>query len=264
MNTEINADRFIGFSQVYDENRPSLPNKAIELMIKYLEKAPENVIDIGCGTGLSTTAWKNYCKKAIGIEPSDDMYGIAKEKQCENIEFIKAFSDNVPLCDDFADIVLCSQSFHWMSAPETLDEANRLLKKGGIFATVDCDWPPLYNVAVESAYDRLFDIVREIEITNADISKTFVRTEKENHLKNIKASNHFSYTREIVFMNREKCDRKRYIGIAISQGSLQAVLKNCPEKVQAQLDDFINTVNSSWNDNQNYVDFCYRMRIGKK
>ena len=40
-----------------------------------------------------------------------------------------------------ADIVTCSQSFHWMEPEPTLAEIARILRPGGVFAAYDYDWP---------------------------------------------------------------------------------------------------------------------------
>lgn len=74
-NAEINADRFMGFADVYDNARPSLPVHFMELIRLYLGRDIGTVVDLGCGTGLSTAAWKGNCGKVIGIEPSSDMAG---------------------------------------------------------------------------------------------------------------------------------------------------------------------------------------------
>ena len=60
-NAEINADRFMGFADVYDNARPTLPAHFMELIRLYLGRDIGTVVDLGCGTGLSTAAWKGNC-----------------------------------------------------------------------------------------------------------------------------------------------------------------------------------------------------------
>ena len=67
-----NADRFKGFADVYDDARPTMPIHPINVIKRYLQKTPDTVIDLGCGTGLSTLSWKGHCKHVIGIEPSEE------------------------------------------------------------------------------------------------------------------------------------------------------------------------------------------------
>ena len=79
-NAEINADRFMGFADVYYNARPTLLAHFMELIRLYLGRDIGTVVDLGCGTGLSTDAWKGNCGKVIGIEPSGDMLAVARQK----------------------------------------------------------------------------------------------------------------------------------------------------------------------------------------
>lgn len=68
-----NADRFTGFANVYESARPSVPLYPVQMVVNYFDKTPDRVVDLGCGTGLSTLIWKEHAKEVVGIEPSDDM-----------------------------------------------------------------------------------------------------------------------------------------------------------------------------------------------
>ncbi len=263
-NDKINADRFLGFAEIYENNRPTVPKKACEFILNYLERTPKQIVDLGCGTGLSTLAWKNKCDNIIGIEPSLDMLSIAKEKSTSKIHFKRAYANNTGLSDNCADIVVCSQSFHWMNPVDTLSEINRILKPGGIFATIDCDWPPVCNWRAEVAYDILLNKIRIIEEENPSIYKTFHRWNKSKHLENIRESGYFKYFREIIFDSKEICSAERFIGIALSQGGLQTILKTEPELIENDIRHFENTINQIYKDRKFNINFCYRMRIGIK
>ena len=144
-----NAGRFTGFADVYDQARPAMPFYPVKIIRTYLGRKPQQVIDLGCGTGLSSLVWKGQCEKLTGIEPSDDMLAVAKLKETEGISFKKGFSGATGLENASVDAVVCSQSFHWMEPESTLAEVNRILKPGGVFATVDCDWPPVCHWQAE-------------------------------------------------------------------------------------------------------------------
>lgn len=158
---EINAERFIGFADIYENSRPTVPVHSVEIISEYLGRMPDTVVDLGCGTGLSTLVWENKCGNIIGVDPSDDMLSVAKTKSKNAVSFIKAYSDNTGLPDNSVDVVFCSQAFHWMNPADTLAEVNRILKNDGIFAVIDCDWPPVCNVNAEIAYMNLFNKVRD-------------------------------------------------------------------------------------------------------
>lgn len=82
--------------------------------------------------------WLDKCDNVIGIDPNEEMLSIAKQKS-DKISFINAYSNNTSLSDNSTDIVICSQSFHWMNPTDTLKEVNRILKPNGAFSTIDCD-----------------------------------------------------------------------------------------------------------------------------
>ncbi|HOP11609.1 MAG TPA: class I SAM-dependent methyltransferase [Oscillospiraceae bacterium] len=259
-----NADRFTGFADTYDLARPKMPLCPVEIITRYLGKKPGLVIDMGCGTGLSTVIWKDRCEQVIGVEPNDDMRAIAEQKAGDNLSFIKAFAHETGLASACAEAVICSQSFHWMNPDLTLKEINRILKNDGIFATVDCDWPPVCNWEAEKAYLELFKAVAVIEEENIDLKDSFTRWDKKKHLQNIRDSGYFRYTRELVFSNTEVFDADRFIGIAISQGSLQGVLKKSPNLIEQDLKAFIETIRRLFGGRNLKTDFGYRMRIGIK
>lgn len=259
-----NAGRFTGFADVYDEARPHMPLYPVQVICRYLGKNPETVVDLGCGTGLSTEVWQSVCENITGVEPSGDMLEIANKKANASMKFIRAFSDNTGLPNDFADVVICSQSFHWMEPCATLAEVNRILKKGGIFATVDCDWPPVTKWQAEKAYMKLYEKVKEIEALTPEIKETFVRYPKDKHLKNIAQSGYFGYSRELLFSNTEKCTKERFEKIILSQGSFQTVYKKRPELIENELEEFRKSLDGIFDNSEFEIEFCYRMRIGIK
>lgn len=185
-------------------------------------------------------------------------------KETEGISFKKGFSGATGLENASVDAVVCSQSFHWMEPESTLAEVNRILKPGGVFATVDCDWPPVCHWQAEKAYTELFRKVLEIEETNPDVKNSFVRWNKEGHLANIRRSGVFTYAREIVFSNTEKCTSERLAELAKSQGGLQTILKKAPEMIEKDLVAFEKAVSATFGQDEFDIDFGYRMRIGVK
>lgn len=261
---EKNAERFTGFADIYEKARPTVPEYPIRIICSYLGKTPSAVVDLGCGTRLSTIVWKSAAHSVIGIEPSEDMIAVAREKSSDNVKFVQAFSDNTTLTDNFADVVVCSQSFHWMEPTATLKEVDRILKTDGVFATIDCDWPPVTHWQAERAYMTLSGKISEIEKNTPDINSTFIRYSKDNHLKNIRSSGYFRYARELLFSNTEKGTAERLINIILSQGSLQTILKRSPELIENDVEIFADTIKSLFHDQEFDIDFCYRMRIGIK
>jgi len=259
-----NVNRFKGkeFANLYDNTRPACPKYVVDVLTRYLRRRPQTVIDIGCGTGLSTLVWKDNADNIIGVEPNNDMIAqaITNVEGLQNIEFAHAYSDNTGLDSGIADIITCSQSFHWMEPESTLREVDRLLKPGGVFAVYDCDWPPVCNASLDSAYQELDEYFDKVE---TDVSE-FIKYPKGQHLENIRNSGVFKYAREIVFANTESCDADRYFNFALSQGGTQVILKKNPSLIEKEIAAFRIEVDKFFGEKVLPIDFCYRMRLGVK
>ncbi|GAB6989063.1 class I SAM-dependent methyltransferase [Paenibacillus pini] len=264
-----NVERFSGFEDTYDRYRPEAPALIIDILTGYLGRTPSLVVDIGCGTGLSTMIWKDHADQIIGVEPNDDMRGKAERKLFDdttrsNVSFISGYSNQLDLESASADIVTCSQSFHWMEPVSTLKEVSRILRPDGIFAAYDCDWPPTLNWELEQAYMELTNKADNIIAEVADSEEHAVKNDKGQHLTNLRQSGEFRFTKEIVFHNVEDCDAQRYSGLAISQGGVQTVLKMGTGVLDADIQRFCDQVSDHFQGRTLQILFSYRMRIGIK
>ncbi|GIP48887.1 class I SAM-dependent methyltransferase [Paenibacillus sp. DXFW5] len=264
-----NIDRFNGFSELYDQNRPKAPDEVIRILSMVLGRSPEIVADVGCGTGLSSFAWLNHAKQIIGIEPNDDMRAVAmnrwRESNCPaQLQFVKGLSTELPLEPSSVDLVTCSQSFHWMDPQPTLQEFARVLRPGGIFAAYDCDWPPAASPELEQAYIQLVDFAEKRASELIDNDKEAYKWPKDQHLQQIRKSGLFHYSREIVFHHWESCDADRYANLALSQGGLQTALKLGANEILSAAEQFREQVNQAFGAEARNILFCYRMRLGVK
>ena len=99
----------------------------------------EALLDVGCGTGfLIDLLVKRRAAKYCGVDLSDEMIRVAKEKQIDGVEFVVSSADKLPYPDETFDIVTCSQSFHHYPYPElAMQEAKRVLKPGGLYILSD-------------------------------------------------------------------------------------------------------------------------------
>nr|WP_144926953.1 class I SAM-dependent methyltransferase [Paenibacillus bovis] len=264
-----NVERFSGFGDLYDQNRPHAPEEVTRILTTYLGTRPQLVIDVGCGTGLSTFIWKQKASKVIGIEPSDDMREVAVNnwqaaQKPVNIRFVPGFSHDLGIESNSVDIVTCSQSFHWMEPQSTLREFSRVLRTGGVFAAYDCDWPPAFNWEVEESYKHLIKLAdnRVSELSQSE--QQAHKWDKEKHLIQIQKSGLFRFAKEIVFHNWEQCDATRYTNIALSQGALQTAIKLGADDLHQAVENFRNQVVDAFAGETLDVLFSYRMRLAIK
>ena len=77
---KINSNRVLGFARLYENSRPTIPNQACDIVLNYLEYKPNQIVDLGCGTGLSTMAWIGQCDNIIGIDPNDEIYQLQSKR----------------------------------------------------------------------------------------------------------------------------------------------------------------------------------------
>jgi len=264
-----NIERFYGFGDLYDQNRPGAPKEVIKILTTYLTNSPQTVMDVGCGTGLSTFIWLDEAEHIIGVEPNDDMRQVALSRwkehgEPEKLRFIKSLSHQLDVSSESADIITCSQSFHWMEPQATLNEFARVLRPNGIFAAYDCDWPPAFNWQIEEAYTQLMEISSTYVKQLAKAEKQVFKWNKDAHLTNIIESGHFRFSKEIVFHHWETCDATRYANIALSQGDIQTAIKLGADELQHHFATFQNQVVQAFNGQQKDILFSYRMRMGIK
>ncbi len=76
---ELKVRRFTGYSRLYDTHRPRAPSVVPRIAAIYLQaRRPGTVVDLGCGTGLSTFLWARIADRVIGVDPSADMLSVAR------------------------------------------------------------------------------------------------------------------------------------------------------------------------------------------
>ena len=252
-------ERFLGFADIYDEGRPHLPGKAIEILKRYLNNEIEVIVDIGCGTGNSTEICTDYADKVIGIEPSEDMLKKAREKENSKLTFLKGYGNNTGLESNIADIVICSQAFHWMEPDSTIKEVSRILKKGGIFAVIDADTFPVIDLRIEKENSDIQDTIETL-----DKKQNLIIYPRSQHLKNMINSNQFQYCKEICFCNEVLYDRDRFEKYVYSKGGMQNAIKNNYEPVISKLEGFNNMLNDLFKDGMKEAIFSYKIKIGVK
>lgn len=276
-NRTSNVDRFTGFEDTYDQHRPEAPQEVVALLTGYLERKPSVVVDLGCGTGLSSFAWKDAADQVIGVEPNDDMRGkaVAKLQTLEqearssgadiaDIKFVSGYSNQLALKDQSVDIITCSQSFHWMDPASTLKEVSRVLRDEGIFAVYDCDWPPSLTWRVEQAYHGLIERAEAIIDDHVEPQEQAYKGNKNEHLKHIRESGLFRFSKEIVFQHMEPFTADRYTGLAVSQGGIQTVFKLKPNELNDNIAQFHALVEEHFQGRTLPVMLSYRMRLGIK
>jgi ubiquinone/menaquinone biosynthesis C-methylase UbiE len=258
------VERFTGFAALYDEVRPQPPTVLLDILAQLAQtERPQLVVDLGCGTGLSTRVWTQRAARVVGIEPSADMRRQAEQQATAgNVTYQEGYSHRTGLPDACADIVTCSQSLHWMEPTTTFREVARILRPGGAFAAYDCDWPPtLPHWEADAAYRNLMHRSKAVGEARG-LYEGLHRWSKALHLERMTASGCFRFTKEIVLHHVELGNADRLIGLALSQGSLQTLLKQGVGEAEIGLDHLRAVATRTLGDTAKPWYFGYRARIG--
>jgi ubiquinone/menaquinone biosynthesis C-methylase UbiE len=259
-----NIERFTGFAELYDKYRPQPPTILHDLLTQLANVVmPKLVVDLGCGTGLSTRFWSARAEQVIGIDPTDDMRRVAElQNTFSNVSFQKALSHQTGLPDDCADLVTCSQSLHWMDPLPTFQEAARILRNGGVFAAYDCDWPPTTTRwEADAAYNRCMERVKNLG-DKLGVDEGLKFWSKEGHLGRMKASGCFRFTKEVVVHHVEEGNAERLIGLAQSQGNVIPLFKKGLSETEIGWNEIRKIATETLGESLAPWYFSYRVRLG--
>jgi ubiquinone/menaquinone biosynthesis C-methylase UbiE len=252
----------------YDAYRPQAPAALVGILTQLIQEPnPGLVVDIGCGTGLSTFLWAEHARQVIGVEPNDDMRQQAEARStgldAKNVQFRAGFSTQTGLPDSCADIVTCSQSLHWMEPDPTFAEVERILRPNGIFAAYDYDWPPTIHWEIEVAYNALLKekIAKIVDKLGSEEGVQY--WPKEQHLERMRASGCFRYVKELVIHNIEMGNAERFIGI-VSSNRVGRLLRQGVSEESIDFESFKATVKKVLGDDAVPWYFSYHVRLGIK
>lgn len=156
-----------------------------DLFEKWVKQSltPDTIwIDAGCGANLLVEELEKLSKFGIGID--EVVHPEIKKKE----KFLNAGLDNIPLPDDYADLVISNMVIeHIKDIDIVLKELNRILKKGGslIFRTTNKIYPIQFlgNLIPKKIKDKI--IYKLYGVESHDIFGTYYRM---NTLKKIKYS----------------------------------------------------------------------------
>jgi SAM-dependent methyltransferase len=167
------------FGGSYDAERGAYSHLLLEEVLRLAERdtkwlADKTVVSIGCGCTGDLVAFPAALK--IGIDPLLYVYQklgllVADEAGGRTV-YLSLGAENLPLLDDFADLIICRNALDHMPKPElALDESRRILKDDGVFfASVDIggeptpDEPTVFSVeSLRALLDEQFDLLTFVD-----------------------------------------------------------------------------------------------------
>lgn len=251
------------FTAGYDTHRPAPPSALLDVLsLEAQVDRPRLVVDLGSGTGLSSRAWAERADEVVGVEANPQMVARAQaETTAPNVRYVQAYAHETGVADGEADLVTCSQSFHWMEPEPVLVEAARILRPGGVFGAYDCDWPPVVHWEIEQAFEDLFTAVGRLR---AEPGRPRMRFPKEGHLDRIRASGHFRHAREVVLHAEREASADWLMGLVFSLGPMVVLLREGEREIEERLAHFAEVTERVLGERTVPSYLCYRVRLGIK
>jgi SAM-dependent methyltransferase len=258
-----------GYAERYDAFGPKAPILIVDILTRVSGvKRPRLVVDVGCGTGLSTRLWAAHADRVIGIEPNPHMVRVARQRDwtAANVSYREGFGHDTRLPDACADVVTCAQSLHWMEPGPTFAEVARILRPGGVFAAYDHDdeITPITYWEVGLALQRFHEAVERIRLPDVERIPEVVihHWDKDGHLERMRASGHFRYVREVGFLHQSTGDVERLLKTQRAIGGVHRLLvRRVPEVVEA-LDTLRRAVYEAVGEKQMAWYLSYRLWLG--
>jgi len=183
-----------------------------------------------------------------------------------------------------------------MEPASTFVEVARIVRPGGVFAAIDCDWPPSVGSArAEQAWhaaratvalherrlagwshasptprrassspqtDELRPWDPDDPAAEVVIAEGVKFWHKGEHLGRMVASGQFQHCVEIVALGEERGDADRFVKLFQSQGDYQALRRNGLDDETLGVAEFASEVRAALGSGERTFWFPYRARIG--
>lgn len=127
---------FGNLSKQYAEARQDFPSKVIDWFWLLVKNRNARILDLGCGTGISTRQIAESGGVVMGCDVDEQMIAEAK-KADDGLKYLVAGAENLPFNNAEFDAITAFSAFHWFTNKKELSEIQRTLKRGGIFFVVN-------------------------------------------------------------------------------------------------------------------------------
>lgn len=115
----------------YDAARPSYPSKVIQLIKDEIKIAHPLLLDLACGTGISTRQLAKTVGTTIGCDIDSNMLNVAIEHAQKDTAYIQGDAHHLPFSDTLFDAITIFTAFHWFADKISLKEIRRVLRPSG-------------------------------------------------------------------------------------------------------------------------------------
>lgn len=115
-------------------HRDLIVKKEISHVKRLLGKGTFSLLDIGCGTGWTTSIWAEEGADATGLEPAPKRAAVARERY--GLRVIQSFVEELDSREQFDVIVMRHVLEHFAEPFQVLEKVARHLKPGGLLVVI--------------------------------------------------------------------------------------------------------------------------------
>ncbi|MEM7360649.1 MAG: class I SAM-dependent methyltransferase [Pseudomonadota bacterium] len=143
-------------SSLYESARPSYPAELFQFLHS---QGPEDLAawDCACGNGQAAISLVDHFQRVYASDISTEQLAAAKPHK--RIDYLVCAAERSPLATHSVDLICVAQALHWFDLEPFWQEANRILKYGGIFASFGYNYP-VWGEGLEEIIQReLLDVI---------------------------------------------------------------------------------------------------------
>lgn len=267
------VEPYKGIAGIYDEIRPSYPEKLIEDIIRKTDiNSTDTLLEIGAGTGKATIQFAEKGFKIDAIEIGEDMAEILKD----NCTSYPKVSVNVTSFEEWNccnnkkyDMIYSAQAFHWIDKNIKYKKCHELLKDNGYLILF---WYNSCNDKLHTSkeVDKKIESIIEKYISNyyKDNEKPERREhdgifEEDERKKEIISSGLFELIEKIEYTHEIRNNANQYLKVMQSVPAFASILDGLDEEIIESMNKEITEV---INDHGGYMSalFNFTLYIAKK
>ena len=196
-----NTESPVGFGLAREQYRRFRPTYPRTLYDRIMHVVPSNerefAVDIGAGTGLSTTPLCKHFRRVLAVEPDGRM--AAEIPRHPNLTVVSDNAESVALSAATVDLLTCGTAFYWMDGPLVLDRVFTWLKKRGVIAIYRYGLPAVPAVIrdiVDHEFDQHWEEFRHPRLLDEEYSWRSVISSRFRNPKRLELPNQFTMTPE--------------------------------------------------------------------
>lgn len=171
----------------------------IQTLKDSLNFSPKNILDFGCGDGISCEFFNKLFPEAAitGIDVSSESIRVAQNKNIANSSFISYDGNKLPFEENSFDLIFAAGVFHHIEKQKhdaLAKEINRVLNKNGKLFIFEHN--PINPFTKKVVKDCIFDENAELLYANS-----FKKTFQSSNFKNIQINYTLFFPRYNLFKN---------------------------------------------------------------